>query len=256
METKGRPKSGSGRKQRDRGVVRGISDFPAYRSQGFWLKRSTYEEQPTVRFQYQFILIAATSTGGNYVAWSTFQKFNTLQGNNLRIPSVSVRELDRNRDGKLDRLNLRLELPLRPEEQVYSVQLLLTFSYQLFRMSSVVMQTLLYMQHASPVPGSQLYVNGDLRLQQRAPLAHRGVDTTYNMSIIDSNSPFASSYDLVNILEAYQERNLTTVLKSAGPVWTVGRAAGAPFQINAVIRYPVEVIRYPLQLYVCVPISA
>ena len=57
---------------------------------GFWLKRSTYEEQPTVRFRYQILLVAATSTGGDYVAWSTFPNFNTLQGNNLRIPFVSV----------------------------------------------------------------------------------------------------------------------------------------------------------------------
>lgn len=43
-----------------------------------------------------------------------------------------VREEDQNQDGKLDFLVLQLQLPLKPEEQVYSVQLLLTFSYQLF----------------------------------------------------------------------------------------------------------------------------
>lgn len=43
-----------------------------------------------------------------------------------------MREEDQNQDGKLDFLVLQLQLPLKPEEQVYSVQLLLTFSYQLF----------------------------------------------------------------------------------------------------------------------------
>lgn len=43
-----------------------------------------------------------------------------------------VREEDQNQDGKLDMLVLQLQLPLKPEEQVFSVQLLLTFSYQLF----------------------------------------------------------------------------------------------------------------------------
>lgn len=43
-----------------------------------------------------------------------------------------MREEDQNQDGKLDLLTLQLQLPLKPEEQVYSVQLLLTFSYQLF----------------------------------------------------------------------------------------------------------------------------
>lgn len=45
---------------------------------------------------------------------------------------MQVREEDQNQDGKLDLLILNLQLPLQPEEQVYSVQLLLTFRYQLF----------------------------------------------------------------------------------------------------------------------------
>ncbi|KAL4613700.1 transmembrane protein 231 isoform X1 [Arapaima gigas] len=219
----------------------------AYRSHGFWLKRSSYEEQPSVRFQYQLLLIVATSTSGDYVAWSTFPKFNSLQGNKLRIPSTSAREEDQNQDGKLDRLHLLLELPLRPEEQVYSIQLLLTFSYQLSRMSSVVMQSLLLLQHSSSIPGSQLFLSGDLRLQQREPLLHRGLDTRYNVSIINANSPFSSSYDLAQIIEMYEERNLTTVLSSPNPVWTFGRAAAAPFQLKAVIRYPMDIIRYPFR---------
>ncbi|XP_057186508.1 transmembrane protein 231 [Triplophysa rosa] len=104
----------------------------AYRSQGFWLKRSTYEEQPVVQFQYDMILIGATNTAGNYVAWSTFPNFNRLVGDNLRIPSVSVQEEDRNQDGKSDFLNLQINIPLKPEEQMFTIQLLLTFTYQLF----------------------------------------------------------------------------------------------------------------------------
>lgn len=59
---------------------------------GFWIKRSTYEEQPVVRFQYQTLLLASTSTQGDYVAWSTFPHLNNMLGSNLRIPAVSVRD--------------------------------------------------------------------------------------------------------------------------------------------------------------------
>lgn len=59
---------------------------------GFWAKRSSYEEQPVVRFQYQTLLVAATSTRGDYVAWSTFPHLNKMLGSNLRIPAVSVRD--------------------------------------------------------------------------------------------------------------------------------------------------------------------
>ncbi|XP_051548031.1 transmembrane protein 231 [Myxocyprinus asiaticus] len=216
----------------------------AYRSQGFWLKRSSYEEQPIIQFQYDMILIGATDTKGSYVAWSTFPNFNRLIGDNLRIPSVSVQEEDRNKDGKSDLLNLQINIPLKPHEQMFSIQLLLTFSYQLFRMSTVVMQTLAFVQHSSSVPGSQLFISGDLRLHQRTPLPHRGLHAVYNVSVIDGSSPFASSYDLINIIGSYQQRNLTTHLSAVIPVWTVGRAANTPFQINALINYPEDTINY------------
>ncbi|XP_061628688.1 transmembrane protein 231 isoform X1 [Phyllopteryx taeniolatus] len=221
----------------------------AYRSQvchavGFWIKRNTYEEQAVVRFQYETLLVAATGTNGDYVAWSTFPHLNNLLGKNLRIPAVSVREEDRNQDGKLDRLIFQLQLPLEDEENVYSVQLLLTFSYQLFTKSTVVMQSLAYVQHSSSVPGAKLFISGDLRLQQRTPLFHRGLFNIYNVSVIDGSSPFASAYDLDDIVRRYQERNLTTVLSCPMPVWTTGRAASSPFQLVAEIHYPMEVISY------------
>ncbi|XP_006011881.1 transmembrane protein 231 [Latimeria chalumnae] len=215
-----------------------------YRSQGFWLKLSTYEEQPSVRFQHQVLMIVGTSLDGDYVTWSTFKNFNNLQGSNLRVPLVLVREEDRNQDGKMDQLNFKLELPVGPLEQVYSVQLILCFSYELFRKSTFVMQSMAFIQHASPIPGAQLYVNGDLRLQQLQPLGHRGIDTRYNIPVIDGTSPFARAYDLTNIIGQYQSRNVTSVLFNPSPVWLVGRATNAPFVINAVIRYPGEIITY------------
>lgn len=51
------------------------------------------------------------------------------------------------------------------------------------RMSTVVMQTLAFVQHSSPVPGSQLFIGGDLKLNQRTPLPHRGLHSTYNVSL-------------------------------------------------------------------------
>uniref|UniRef100_A0A672QLG9 Transmembrane protein 231 n=1 Tax=Sinocyclocheilus grahami TaxID=75366 RepID=A0A672QLG9_SINGR len=217
----------------------------AYRSQG---KLLLAEEQAVVQFQYDMIVIGATDTAGSYIAWSTFPTFNRLIGDHLRIPSVSVQEEDRDQDGKSDFLVLQINIPLKPEEQMFGIQLLLTFSYQLFRMSTVVMQTLAFVQHSSPVPGSQLFVCGDLKLNQRTPLPHRGLHSTYNVSLIDGSSLFASTYDLPNIIRLYQQRNLTTYLSGVIPVWTVGRAANSPFQISAQINYPVETITYPLHL--------
>uniref|UniRef100_A0A8I3W3Y1 Transmembrane protein 231 n=1 Tax=Callithrix jacchus TaxID=9483 RepID=A0A8I3W3Y1_CALJA len=180
----------------------------AFRSHGFWLKRSSYEEQPAVRFQHQVLLVALLGPeSGGFLAWSTFPAFNRLQGDRLRVPFVSTREEDRNQDGKMDMLHFKLELPLQSTEHVLGVQLILTFSYQLHRMSTFVMQSMAFLQSSFAIPGSQLYVNGDLRLQQKQPLSCGGLDARYNVSMINRTSPFAYDYDLLHIVAAYQERN-------------------------------------------------
>lgn len=48
-------------------------------------------------------------------------------------------------------------------------------------MSTVAMQSLAYLQHSSSVPGAKLLVSGDLRLQQRTALPHRGLYDVYNV---------------------------------------------------------------------------
>ncbi|KFV01142.1 Transmembrane protein 231, partial [Pterocles gutturalis] len=159
-----------------------------------------------------------------------------------------TKEEDKNQDGKMDQLHFKLELPLQPTEHVVGVQLILLFSYQLYRMSTLVMQSMAFLQFFSPVPGSQLYMNGDLKLKQRQLLNHCGLDTRYNVSVVNGTSPFASDYDLTNIIAAYWDRNVTTVFSDPNPVWMTGRATDAPFIINATIHYPVEKLLHELSL--------
>ncbi|XP_077840856.1 transmembrane protein 231-like isoform X3 [Macaca mulatta] len=75
------------------------------------------------------------------------------------------------------------------------------------RMVTLVMQSMAFLQSSFPVPGSQLYVNGDLRLQQKQLLSCGGLDARYNVSVINGTSPFAYDYDLTHVVAAYQERN-------------------------------------------------
>ena len=57
---------------------------------GFWLKEASYKEQPEVHFKHQFILFLQGLTSDSYVAYSTYQNFNNLVNDKLRIPVTKV----------------------------------------------------------------------------------------------------------------------------------------------------------------------
>lgn len=60
---------------------------------GFWLKESSYREQPDVHYKHELLLILQGSVPGSYLAYSTFQNFNRMLQQNVRIPLIKVRSL-------------------------------------------------------------------------------------------------------------------------------------------------------------------
>ena len=60
---------------------------------GFWLKESTYREQPEVHFKHDLIVIAQGTGVDSLVTYSTFQNYNNLMGDHVRIPYIQVRIL-------------------------------------------------------------------------------------------------------------------------------------------------------------------
>ena len=63
---------------------------------GFWLKESTYREQPDVRFKHEILLVVQGNTPGSFLAYSTFQNFNQLLQQKLRIPLIKVSSIKLN----------------------------------------------------------------------------------------------------------------------------------------------------------------
>ena len=110
-----------------------------------------YREQPEVHFKHELLVLMQTDEPKGAVGWSSFKNYNEFLGDNTRIPLIKVAnqkeevektplmniflsqssENDDNRDGKLDRLSLKLEMPLRADENVYSVDLFLFFDVKL-----------------------------------------------------------------------------------------------------------------------------
>ncbi|KAL8590014.1 hypothetical protein ACOMHN_007039 [Nucella lapillus] len=212
-----------------------------YRSGGFWIKESTYQETPEVAFKHELMLVVdLQGNPGDYVTYSTFQAYNQLQEGRLRVPLITSREEDENGDGRPDMLKFNLEMPLIDTENVVGVRLVLFFYYKLLKYSSFHMESLAIISEVAPSPAAKLYVSGDLVIRQKQALAHRGIDKRFNGSLIDSSSAFAEEYNLQALIEKYNKRNVTTRLVTPDALWMSGRAAGSPFVIQADIAYPAE----------------
>lgn len=216
----------------------------AFVTHGFWLKESFYREQPDVRFKHEILLVLQGNTPGSFLAYSTFQNFNQLLQQKLRIPLIKSWENDDNLDGKYDSLHFNIEIPLRDSEAIHSVQLLLIFDYQLQKYVSLQMESIAYIYHSSPLAGAEFSTLGKLRLQQSMPLPHKGIHTIYNISVIEGRSSKVEAYNLHDIFTSYIQRNVSTEYVSSYPLWTGGRAAGQPFVLKGTVFYPEETIMY------------
>ncbi len=217
-----------------------------YRSQGFWLRTATYLEQPEVHFQHELIVLLETEDPTRPLGWSTFENFKVLLMDNVRVPRITATEHDWNRDGKYDGLELELEMPLKPTENVFGVNLALLFDVKLHRFSSVHLNGLAFVQggSAAPLAASGVDVVGDLRIVQRQPIAHKGRDERFTAPVFNASSVFAETFDFAAALRDYSRRNLTTRLENEYVTWNRGSLAETPFVLKASISYPEQEIAY------------
>ncbi|XP_060073829.1 transmembrane protein 231-like [Ylistrum balloti] len=222
--------------------------FVVYRSYGFWIKEDYYRETPRVLFKKELILVLelddTSNAGLSYLTYSTYQRYNELQQQNLRVPVIQSREDDANGDGKNDGLIMKIEMPLLDQERVSGIKLLLFFDYRLERFSSFGMESLAYVTHDSIKSGAKYEVFGELRIKQKQALDHKGLDTRFNSSLVDSTSAYAEAYQFSTIFSNYAQRNVTTVLNAPYSVWTSGRGAGQPFVFSSNISYTEDVFLY------------
>ena len=58
---------------------------------GFWKKEEYYREVPTVSFKKQLLVVFELEQEGSYITYSTYQRYNQLQQQNIRIPLIQVK---------------------------------------------------------------------------------------------------------------------------------------------------------------------
>jgi len=222
----------------------------SYAAGGMWVFERCYRQQADVQYKHDLIIVTSGYTaggGGNghsWRTWSTSEEYNKLAQEQLRIPTIRSYEEDQNRDGMNDMLHLEMEVPLSDKEMMQGVSILLMFDYRLHNMASVSMEAAAYFEYSNGVPGSSLFVDGDLTLKQREALPWFGQRTTYEEPIVNMNSYNADDYDLSTIMTNYLSRNETTDFVPRATVWRGDRATGEPFKLTMNVRYPEQRICY------------
>ncbi|XP_062508277.1 transmembrane protein 231-like [Corticium candelabrum] len=217
--------------------------FVAYSSRGFWMREGTYREQADVTFRREVVL-TLSGYQRTRIFFSSFSSFNHLLSDQLRVPLIRSREEDSNFDGLSDVLHFSLEMPLLPNDEVVSVQLLLFFDYRLKKYSELTLQGMIIMDESTPIQSAKFHFSGRLRLRQSGPLPASGQVNTYNVHAINTTSSFAQDYDITSIVTNYESRNDTIYLDLASHVWKKGQSPNGKFIIVGTVYYPEQTISF------------
>lgn len=158
---------------------------------------------------------------------------------------------DDNRDGKTDRFEISVRMPLSKErgERVVRAVGVAVFEYNLQSRAQLRIQGMAMAEHSSAVAASQLLTDGHLRFSQLKPVAVRGGLVTPNtddvLLEVNATSSIADA-SLASLIPRYVRRNFTTKYDYY-PVWIAAPSPGATsFTMNMTVRVPeTEVVYTP-----------
>jgi hypothetical protein len=109
-----------------------------------------------------------------FLYYSTSKAINSLYSSNLRVPIVHTIVQDDNRDGRPERIEFSVAMPLSPQESVMRVVILLYFDVTFNLKAKINFDAISFLDHDSSLPLSGLRADGDLLLRQTIPLSSKG----------------------------------------------------------------------------------
>lgn len=97
-----------------------------------------------------------------------------MHSSKLRLPLLQSAELDDNRDGKTDRLELIIQMPLSHVEHIYNFNALVCFKVKFNSKVKYIFDAVSLINYNSAVSLGHLFVDGDLILRQNKVLSSKG----------------------------------------------------------------------------------
>ncbi|KXS19232.1 hypothetical protein M427DRAFT_53186 [Gonapodya prolifera JEL478] len=177
-------------------------------------------------------------------------------GKQARVVTLKTSEVDVDRDGRPDRLDFQISVPLTDSEHAMTFRMALLMEYELGTLVPLRTTSLALIHTFHPAPAGRLYLSCDLVSSQRTPLPAGVKNTRYGENPLRLDKSLGELTDggelslgLKNwtwdeVVKETMERNFRTHVDCPYPSWSSGRAAGEPFIISGVIRYPENRIWY------------
>lgn len=201
----------------------------SYRSNGFWLKTDTFQEQPDIKFSHDYLLVLQTDVPHNSIQCRA--QF-TLTDNFQRHCLFKSHEEDVNHDGKVDFINVNMQVPLLKNESVYSVSLIFTIDFHISSIVQLEMKSLVPFQYVGALPGASLDAIADLKFIQKKPVDYRIAESIFRSPLLLSDK------SLKDLFFTYSQRNYSTTLINSYSVWALGRDLEKAFDVKLRIAVP------------------
>lgn len=213
---------------------------------GMWTKETPTREQPRVAARYEVLVEAFASSPTSEAVpllWSTSQMLNDAIGERLRPCQLRSWAEDDERDGRPDRLQYVITLPVDVDagERLHSVSVVLGVDVQFEREFSLRLNGSLHLQAQSPLPGRRWVQSADLALRSDEPM--RSLDLAprppchqptwaFATPVLPDGAPASAE----SILAQYAACNDTVTLAAQPPLWTPGVTHA--FEAALTVRVP------------------
>jgi hypothetical protein len=149
----------------------------------FWLKENITYEQPTVTYKYNTMIqmqgestspLTAVTDRQLSLFYSTSPTVNSLYSDYVRYPLLQSNEVDTNLDGKVDRIEINIQMPVQSYESVHDINCLIFHDVQFNGKSKLLIDAVSHVSYSSVVAVSEVLIDGDLQFRQTWPLAAKG----------------------------------------------------------------------------------
>eukprot|EP01031_Cornospumella_fuschlensis_P030747 gene30747-37149_t len=233
----------------------------AYNSYDFWLKDDYYLEQPEVAYKYlaNFQWYGKNSDGSNLVVqYSTNAYINAAYTNSYtqtRVPILRSAEMDDNRDGKTDRLELSVVLPISADESISGFTAAVYVDVKLHERAKLLFDGVGFVNYEGSTSLQKLAIDGDMMLRQTWPLtAYGGYRRLYEndpLYDVDATTP-AQEVFMQNVMQRYNARNVSLVYRRnyeyveqrGSSFGSDSNTAQTYFNTSLIFRIPLQPITY------------